>query len=110
MAAICEICSTLAPDLLNRNGRAVQIKPMYMPRGRISTPNAHGAGHPRIRERPELIWGSPLSGSLVTRDAPRTSQSYLHSDGLSPRTPARDIRNSANPRSYHLSRDLPLTK
>jgi hypothetical protein len=42
---MCEICSTGTPDLLSRKGSAVQMKPMYMPKGRVSTPNAQGAGH-----------------------------------------------------------------
>lgn len=62
IAAIREICSTVAPDLLNRNGSAVQIKPMYIPSGRINTLNAQGAGHTRTTARSE-----PSCGRLLSR-------------------------------------------
>lgn len=44
IAAIREMPSTGTPDLLKRKGRAVQIKPMYIPKGRISRPKAQGRG------------------------------------------------------------------
>ena len=48
-----EMSSTATPDLVNRKGRAVQINPIYMPSGRISTPNAQGVGHARMARSSE---------------------------------------------------------
>jgi hypothetical protein len=41
------ISSTGTPALLSRNGRAVQMNPTYIPRGRISKLKAQGVGHRR---------------------------------------------------------------
>ena len=41
------ICSTGTPALLSRNGRAVQMNPTYIPRGRINNLKTQGVGHRR---------------------------------------------------------------
>jgi hypothetical protein len=57
------ICSSGTPALLSRNGRAVQMNPTYIPRGRISKLKTQGVGHRR---------GSPMmSAAYQLRTCPR---------------------------------------
>jgi hypothetical protein len=45
------ICSTETPARLSRNGRAVEMNPTYIPRGRINKVKTQGVGHRRALPR-----------------------------------------------------------